>query len=199
MKLEKKEKANQNDNTMEIQVEVERGVFETRTMPKSYGNYLMLSDVSDEILKAGVGGRIPYIVYIYLLKCRNRTTNQCFPSLENISKNIYANIKSVKLALEYLVQKGFIVINSGYKGICNNYYFPKEWFYSYFEDDIKQKMATRRKHVVKEKRGTKQEKELKELKEKVAELENENAKLKNNVLQKEEKTKCKHDDEEDEW
>ena len=53
----------------------------------------------------------------------------------------------------------------GSGGIANNYYFPQEWFYTYFEDDINQRLAKRKDktQVITEQRETKIEKENKAL------------------------------------
>lgn len=179
MKLEKKKPIKQ--GYMEIEVEVNHGEFETRQMPYSNGEYVMLSTVPDDLLSYGDSGRMPYIVYIYLLRCRNRKNNQCFPSIFTISEYTHFSIRGVKSAINFLEKHDFIIINSGYKGTSNNYYFPKEWFYKYFEDDVKQKKAERKKrqNVVKEKREIKQDREIRELKDKIAELEAENKILKN--------------------
>lgn len=170
MKLEKKKSIQQDQGCLEIEVEVEPDVFETREMPNSCGNYLMLSEVPDEILSFGEKGRMPYIVYIYLLRCRNRRNNQCFPSIATISKNTHCSVRGVKSAITFLETNKFLIINSGYKGTSNNYYFPKEWFYEYFADDYKQDKACRRRKPLSEKRETKEEKKIRELEEEVREL-----------------------------
>lgn len=139
MKLEK----NNEPSQLEIEVEVEEGIYESRKIPSSNGNYLMLSDIAKELLKYKEKGRVPYIVYVYLLSCRNRRNNQCFPSIATICNNLYMTKNTVKSAITFLEDNGFIIINSGHSGLANNYYFPKEYFYEYFKDDIKQTNANR--------------------------------------------------------
>lgn len=88
---------------------------------------------------------------------------------------------TVKDCITKLHKAGYININSGYFGCSNNYYFPKEWFYDLFADDIKQIMARRKtgsKSALKVDRETKKDKTIKEQNKEIAELKKELAKLK---------------------
>lgn len=129
---------------LEIELKVEKDTFITKEIP--YPNNLpftMATDVSFKILKEL--GASAMGVYLSILKHRNVKNNQCFPSIATIAEESGLNEKTVKRALTKLCDNQFLIINSGMRGIASNYYFPQEWFYKYFNQDIRQKKASRRK------------------------------------------------------
>lgn len=154
-------------NKLEIEVEVSHGKFETRYIPME-AKFTMATDVAFDVLLDL--GRSAFAIYLVILKHRNLTTNKCFPSYATIKKESGCGLSNIKETLNKLEEAGYLIINSGMRGIANNYYFPQEWFYAYFDDDINQRLAKRRDKVIAEKRETKVEKENKELKKEVQEL-----------------------------
>lgn len=165
--------------TMKIEVEVAPDTWITETVIISSIAFTMATEIAFEILSGFEGrGKTNFAVYMILLKHRNSTNNKCFPSIETIANKIMASNKTVKRALDELEKAGYIKIDSGMRGISNNYYFPKEWFYDLFEKDYKQIKANRRRNVMKSDRRLKAEKERDEAKareaikdRKIAELE----------------------------
>lgn len=69
-------------------------------------------------------------LYIMLLSHRNTVTNKCYPSMALLAKELNTSSSTIKRRLKKLSDKGFIIINSGEKGIANTYFFPREDFYS---------------------------------------------------------------------
>ena len=108
-------------------------------------------------------GYTAFSLYMALLSYRNTKTNECFPSIETLHKYFGFNEKTVKANLDKLSDAGYIDINSGNKGTASNYYFPKEYFYSAWEEDFFQSHAQRHKAPFKEKRKTKVEVQKEEL------------------------------------
>ena len=154
-------------NRLEIEVEVSHGEFETRYIPMET-TFTMATDTAFNVLTDL--GKSAFAIYMVILKHRNMRTNRCFPSYSIISKESGCGLSNIKVTLNKLEEAGYLSINSGIRGIANNYYFPQEWFYTYFDDDINQRLAKRRDKVIAEKRETKVEKENKELKKEVQEL-----------------------------
>ena len=69
-------------------------------------------------------------LYLLLLSHRNIKTNQCFPTLETLSREMGGiTIRQVSTYLKRLSEKELIKIDSGKSGIANNYYFIAEDFY----------------------------------------------------------------------
>lgn len=161
----------ENNNSFEIEVEIDNGMFINEVVDREPIAFTMATDVAFDILKELNGNAMG--VYLALLKHRNTKNNRCFPSQETIAKEANMNIKTVKSCIDKLEQNGYLIINSGYKGTSSNYYFPKEYFYDWFKDDYKQKRAKRRKNPLIEKRETKAEKENKELRNEVERLKRE--------------------------
>lgn len=161
-----KKKAENKAKTMEIEVEISPDTWITKTVPIESYNFTMATETAFEILTSFKDkSKTNFAVYMVLLKHRNAIRNRCFPSIETIANKTSMSIKTVKRALDELEEKGFIRIDSGMRGISNNYYFPKEWFYDLFEQDYKQIKANRRKKVMKTERVLKAEKELEKVKE----------------------------------
>ena len=158
---------NTKGNRLEIEVEVSHGEFETRYIPMET-TFTMATDTAFNVLTDL--GKSAFAIYMVILKHRNIRTNRCFPSYSTISKESGCGLSNIKVTLNRLEEAGYLSINSGMRGIANNYYFPQEWFYAYFDDDINQRLAKRRDKVVAENRETKVEKENKELKKEVQEL-----------------------------
>lgn len=176
--------------TMEIEVEVAPDDWLTQTVVVPNIPFTMATDVAFEILTAFEGrSKTNFAVYMTLLKHRNSRNNKCFPSIETIANKISTSTKSVKRAIDELETAGYIKIDSGMRGISNNYYFPKEWFYDLFSDDYKQIKANRRKKVMKSDRMLKAEKELAASKQREKEKDKEIAKLQEELA----KTKSKPD------
>lgn len=157
------------EKILEIEVEVEHGVVVTKKISAPNLQFTMASEIAFNILRELNGNNMG--VYLTLLKHRNMKNNKCYPSIKKISEETKLSEKTIKRILTNLHKSGYIIINSGYKGTNSNYYFPKEWFYSYFEKDINQRKAQRRKGVISEVRETKIQKENRELKEKVRKYE----------------------------
>ena len=177
-------------NRLEIEVEVSHGEFETRYIPMET-TFTMATDTAFNVLTDL--GKSAFAIYMVILKHRNMRTNRCFPSYSTISKESGCGLSNIKVTLNKLEEAGYLSINSGMRGIANNYYFPQEWFYNYFDDDINQRLAKRRDKVVAEKREIKIEKENKELKKEVQELRRQLIETNKYI----EKVKTKEDTEED--
>lgn len=180
-------KREENENkTMEIKIEVAPDTWITETVAVPTLAFTMATDVAFEILSGFEGrGKTNFAVYMVLLKYRNSTNNKCFPSIETIANKIVASDKTVKRALDELEKAGYIKIDSGMRGISNNYYFPKEWFYDLFKKDYKQIKANRRRNVMKSDRRLKAEKKLKEVEEREAKKDKIIAELQRKLAQKE--------------
>lgn len=173
--------------TMEIEIEVAPDTWVTETVTVPSIAFTMATDVAFEILSGFEGrGKTNFAVYMVLLKHRNSTNNKCFPSIETIADKIVASDKTVKRALDELEKAGYIKIDSGMRGISNNYYFPKEWFYVLFEKDYKQIKANRRRNVMKSDRRLKAEKERDEAKAREAIKDRKIAELERKLAEKEE-------------
>ena len=67
--------------------------------------------------------------YMVLLSHRNPKTNECYPSILFLSEELRISVSTVKRCLKKLADNGFIIINSGERGISNTYFFPLESFY----------------------------------------------------------------------
>ena len=67
--------------------------------------------------------------YMILLSHRNPKTNECYPSILLLSEELRTSVSTIKRWLKKLADKGFIIINSGERGISNTYFFPLENFY----------------------------------------------------------------------
>lgn len=180
-------KREENENkTMEIEVEVAPDTWITETVAVPTLAFTMATDVAFEILSGFEGrGKTNFAVYMTLLKHRNSKNNKCFPSIETIADKIVTSDKTVKRALDELEKAGYIKIDSGMRGISNNYYFPKEWFYDLFEKDYKQIKANRRRNVMKSDRRLKAEKERDEAKAREAIKDRKIAELERKLAEKE--------------
>lgn len=172
--------------TMEIEIEVAPDTWVAETVAVPSIAFTMATDVAFEILSGFEGrGKTNFAVYMVLLKHRNSKNNKCFPSIETIANKIVASDKTVKRALDELEKAGYIKIDSGMRGISNNYYFPKEWFYDLFEKDYKQIKANRRRNVIKSDRRLKAEKERDEAKAREAIKDRKIAELERKLAEKE--------------
>lgn len=176
-----------NENkTMEIEVEIAPDTWVAETVEIPTLAFTMATDVAFDILSGFKGrGKTNFAVYMTLLKHRNSKNNKCFPSIETIADRIVASDKTVKRALDELEKAGYIKIDSGMRGISNNYYFPKEWFYDLFEKDYKQIKANRRRNVMKSDRRLKAEKERDEAKAREAVKDRKIAELERKLAEKE--------------
>ena len=181
-------KKEENENKiMEIEVEVAPDTWITETVTVPSVAFTMVTDVAFEILSRFEGrGKTNFAVYMVLLKHRNSMNNKCFPSIETIANKIVASDKTVKRALDELEKAGYIKIDSGMRGISNNYYFPKEWFYELFKKDYNQIKANRRRNVMKSDRRLKAEKERDEAREREAIKDRKIAELERKLAEKEE-------------
>lgn len=172
--------------TMEIEIEVAPDTWITETVTVPSVAFTMATDVAFEILSGFEGrGKTNFAVYMVLLKHRNSTNNKCFPSIETVANKIVVSDKTVKRALDELEKAGYIKIDSGMRGISNNYYFPKEWFYDLFKKDYKQIKANRRRNVMKSDRRLKAEKERDEAKAREAIKDRKIAELERKLAEKE--------------
>lgn len=172
---------------IEIEISLTHEDIVVRKIPVTLGQFTAATDTAFEILKSFKGsGKTYFAVYMILLKHRNMRTNKCFPSISTISEETKLGVRTVKEAIDTLWNKGYLSINSGMRGISNNYYFPKEWFYEYFEEDIYQCKAERRKNPLEDNRPKKTDinKENEELKKENQKLKEENILLKNNQKNK---------------
>lgn len=68
-------------------------------------------------------------LYIMLLSHRNTETNKCYPSMALLAKELNTSSSTIKRRLKKLSDNGYIIINSGERGIANTYFFPMEDFY----------------------------------------------------------------------
>lgn len=93
-----------------------------------------------------------YGVYMVILSHRNTETNKCFPGASELVKECKISRITLFKKLKMLEENGYLSINSGKQGVCNNYYFPKEEFYNDNKDDVDQMLATRKKKVFKKKK-----------------------------------------------
>lgn len=82
-----------------------------------------------------------YTVYQTLLNHRNYQTNICFISKPKLALECGVSLPTLKKTLNELRELGFLIWNTGYKGTCNNYYFPKERWFPTWNDDWFQKKA----------------------------------------------------------
>lgn len=172
---------------IEIEISLTHEDIVVRKIPVTLGQFTAATDTAFEILKSFKGsGKTYFAVYMILLKHRNMRTNKCFPSISTISEETKLGVRTVKEAIDTLWNKGYLSINSGMRGISNNYYFPKEWFYEYFEEDIYQRKAERRKNPLEDNRPKKTDinKENEELKKENQKLKEEITLLKNNQKNK---------------
>ena len=162
-----------------IEVELTHGIIEEQEVEVDVSAYTMASKVAFDVMRELKGNC--FGVYMTLLSHRNMKNNQCFPSRGTIIEETGLSEGTVKDCITKLHKAGYININSGYFGCSNNYYFPKEWFYDLFADDIKQIMARRKtgsKSALKVDRETQKDKTIKEQNKEIAELKKELAKLK---------------------
>lgn len=155
---------------MEIQIYITKDDAITKDIEIEAPPFTMLTDTALSILQIKELGKTSFSVYCVILKHRNTKTNECFPSINTISKESGISVNTVKKTINNLEENGYLSINSGMRGTANNYYFPKEWFYPLFSEDFYQKNATRKHNAIKEKRETKLEKENRELKEELERL-----------------------------
>lgn len=174
-----------------IEVELTHGYITEQEVEVDIPSYTMASEVAFDVMRELKGNC--FGVYMTLLSHRNMKNNQCFPSRETIMEETGLSEGTVKECISKLHKSGYIIINSGYFGCSNNYYFPKEWFYDLFAEDIKQTMARRKtgsKSALKVDRETKKDKTIKEQNKEIAELKRELAKLKGKQTIKEHSMSC---------
>ena len=105
---------------------------------------ILKDEIIDGVLK-DTKDPICLSVYYMLLRHRNRKTNQSFPSISKLAQELQTSKSTIKRRIDLLYEYGYIDINSGEKGIANNYYFPKESFYEDFKYDTQQQCAYRKK------------------------------------------------------
>ena len=84
------------------------------------------------------------LVYLSMLKQRNKETNECNCSVRNIQKETGLSKNSVADKLSRLCKNGYLLINSGCGSKASSFYFPKEQFFEEFANDAKQHNAKRR-------------------------------------------------------
>lgn len=85
-----------------------------------------------------------YAVYITILAHRNTDEITAFPSVSLIARESGPGKRTVENAITRLVDKDYLLINSGRPGISNNYYFPLELFHEGHEKDMEVQMARRK-------------------------------------------------------
>lgn len=174
-------------DTTKIIIEVDYEEFEEREIPIENQAFVAITDTALKLMTMyDKRGKSAFCIYCCLLSHRNRTNNKCFPSISTIAKETKTSDKRIKEILNLLEQDGYLLINTGGRNKSNNYYFPKEWFFKYFKDDIRQANAKRNRGAKAainsdaEYRKTKKQliEENKELTDKVNKLQKENSKYK---------------------
>ena len=58
---------------------------------------------------------IAFYVYIYLCRCRDKNTSQCYPSKKTIAKNCGISKSSVSVAINILLEKGLVTREHHFK------------------------------------------------------------------------------------
>lgn len=84
------------------------------------------------------------MLYLIILSHRRTKDNECFPSIELLSKECGVSKSTIKIMINNLHDMGAIEINSGRQGVSNNYYFPAEDFYENFNDPTEKQYHARR-------------------------------------------------------
>ena len=128
-------------------------------------------DVGFQVLKEL--GTSCYSVYMALLSYRNTLRNDCHPSVKRIHEDFNISESTINRCINKLYKEGYIDINSGYKGVASNYYFPKEYWYESWNQDFYQSRAQRNKgksSAIKEERPTMEQKIIRQLQEENARL-----------------------------
>ena len=96
-------------------------------------------NVMQEILKTL--NTTAFSIYAVILSYRNSRTNECCPSISQISEEYNISQRTIKDNLDKLYEAGFLDIDSGAKYNCNHYFFPKETFYKDWASDYTQSHA----------------------------------------------------------
>lgn len=94
------------------------------------------------------------MLYIIILSHRNTQSNQCYPSINLLAKEMSVSRRTIQRMINRLHEIGVLKINSGKMGVANNYYFPEEEFY---KEDPTSAMARKRKTAFRKKSSSKKE------------------------------------------
>lgn len=94
------------------------------------------------------------MLYIIILSHRNTQSNQCYPSIKLLAKEMDVSPRTIQRMINRLHEIGVLKINSGKMGVANNYYFPEEVFY---KEDPTSAMARKRKTAFRNKPSSKKE------------------------------------------
>ena len=81
------------------------------------------------------------MLYLIILSHRNTKSDQCFPSISLLAKEMNLSDRNIQRMINELCALDVLIVNSGKQGVANNYYFPKEDF---FKEDASIAMAYKR-------------------------------------------------------
>lgn len=92
------------------------------------------------------GGSASFL-YITILAHRNRKNDNCFPTIEVLSKETGFSERKISDLISVLCESGYLIVRSGGRHYANNYWFPYEYFFNPKNPEVL--MAYRRKAVTK--------------------------------------------------
>ena len=92
------------------------------------------------------------MLYLIILSHRNVKSDQCFPSISLLAREMNLSDRSIQRMINDLCALDVLIVNSGKQGVANNYYFPKEDF---FKEDASIAMAYKRTTKFRKKPKTK--------------------------------------------
>lgn len=95
--------------------------FKTESFTKSN------NDIRLKIIKEC--GYKEYAMYLTILSHRNYQDGKCYPSISCLSDEMNCTTRTIYNLIGKLEDAGFIEIESGHTGYCNQYKFPYEKFY----------------------------------------------------------------------
>ena len=76
------------------------------------------------------------LLYETILSHRNLKSNRCFPTINVLHKESGISERKISDLLKQLSTKGYIIIISGGSHYANQFYFPFEYFFNTFDNDL---------------------------------------------------------------
>ena len=70
------------------------------------------------------------MLYLLILSHRNKQTTKCYPSISLLAREMCVADRTVSRMIKKLVEKKFLIVNSGRQGVSSDYFFPKEKDYN---------------------------------------------------------------------
>lgn len=115
--------------------------LEYEEMPKGTMNsgFVQIENELLNLIVANTGYK-ELITYIRLLAHYNFKRKECFPTIETLCFETGLKRTSISYAIQSLIINGFLIVAQGGNKKANNFYFPCEYFFNPYDEEMTKKL-----------------------------------------------------------